>query len=548
MMIVQVHDNHFEVGQGIDEKKYNLIHRARGIKRLLLLSVAIAVSLAGALLLNLSIPPNPVSAQSPDTDWPQLGRDPQRTSFTSQTVRTGNNAIKWLWHPDDRWASMAHAAQPVIASGIVVMGDTRGTVHALNESDGSTRWTFDTGMIIYGSAAIAGDRVFIGSQNGIFYALSAADGRLLWQYQTGGGITGSPLLFQDRVYIGSKDGKVYSFDQAAGSLIWARDTGAPVLMSAAASSDGKIFIGSENMQAFAFAADTGQQLWVSQLQGDSFRYYWPVVSDTHGVVVFRTEPAIGFHNMLGDPEPMLENGRCTSFYFGECHPDAPAGSSSCSLSCDGFSSLQSTPELYQAEQTRIRDYLDSNPDRETFYVLRTSDGSKAYTAPVLYTSGSGWSGAPIALDEAGNVAYVIWRTYYSRYDSGTTVRPYVDIGKMDLATGVITHFACGSIGGESCRVGWDDFHLVADETSRLTAAGNALLVSNQGSLGGVDLVTERSFFTISATGRYRTDLVMQNQQWGDSDTYAGFQAYPIDHVVIANGVIYYKSGLLGAIQ
>ncbi len=490
--------------------------------------------------------PQTVEAQTPNTDWPQLQHDPQRTGYSNQSIRnSGSFQIKWTWHPPDRYTEISDMAQPVISSGTVIINDATGIVYALDENTGTEKWHFATGAPIYASAAIYNNTVYVGSQNGKIYALKLSDGTSSWNnpYQTNGGIVSSPLIFNNTLIITSKDGSVYSLNPSTGAKNWSTNLQAPILTSPSAStSKNYIFVGAENLKAYALNASTGAIVWQKQLIGDSFRYSWPVVADAQSIVFFRTEPGKPFHTMLGNPSQILENGRCINFNFGECNPNNTNTNCS-SLNCDG-KSIQSTPADYQSEQTRIINYLQQNTNEQTFFALDIQTGAEKYIAPILYTGGGGkWPGAPV-IDTTLNKAYVIYRSYYSMFDSATTVRPYVDIAQMNISTGTITPFDCGKIGGESCKMAWEDFHLVGDEETYISAATNAVLVGSYTSLGGIYLNTspEKSFFVVSQ-GNYRTPT-LQNTQW--SGNYASSYGNPIS--AVTNGKLFYRAGLLGMMQ
>lgn len=488
--------------------------------------------------------PAPHQAEAQTTaDWPQLQHDASRSGYNNIDIRSsGAFQLKWVWHPSNKMTPMSEYAQPIVSAGIVAMGDFSGVMHALDEITGQERWAFPTGAPIYASAAIGNGYVYFGSQSGKIYAISVTTGQEVWSYQTGGGVVTAPLMFQNMIIMGSKDGKVYALRADSGTLVWTFDAKAPILMSAAASSDGKVFFGAENMKAYGLSSANGSLLWEKQLKGDGFRHLWPVVSNKNKVVFFRTEITLSFHDVLNAGGSPLANGRCGNFNFGECHPN-PAN---CSLTCAGVSSIQSTESDYQSEQSRLTNYLASSPYEQTFFALDTQTGNEKYSAPVLYTGGMGNVPAPIVIDETNDRSWVIWRSYYSRYDSASTVRPFVDIGKLDLATGKISYFSCPNFGVESCKMAWEDLHLVGDEQSYLSAAKNAILVGNGSSLGGILLSTEKSFFGVSSNNaEYRKDLTLTNSSW-PLESYADSVGNPIG--VVANGRLFYKSGLLGVLQ
>lgn len=218
--------------------------------------------------------PAVVVAQT-STDWPQLQHDVKRSGYNPQSV-SGPFNKKWS---RDLGAALAHRVQPVIAGGVLVVGDVNGRVFGLNESNGTIRWTYQTAGPISFSAAIDGGRVFVGSQDGYLYALDVSTGGKVWQARTGGKpIGGAPLVYNSRVYVGGKDGFFYAFDAATGSLSWSFDTAsagsgvlrAPILSSPAiAPAKNRVYFAAENLRAYALNASTGQLAWSYQMLGES---------------------------------------------------------------------------------------------------------------------------------------------------------------------------------------------------------------------------------------------------------------------------------------
>ena len=209
---------------------------------------------------------------------------------------------------------------PLVAGGLVYVGDWRGNVYAFNARTGSKRWMFSTGGKVKGGVALSGRRLYVGSYDGHLYALNARTGRqiwrasaqarlgptgtfyatpaaaygrvyigstdhkvysygatsgkLRWSYTTGGYVYSSPAVWRLRVYIGSHDGHLYCFDAATGNVRWRFDahgviSGSPTVL------DGVVYFATTKGRTFALSALTGKELWF-------FRdgQYTPVVADT----------------------------------------------------------------------------------------------------------------------------------------------------------------------------------------------------------------------------------------------------------------------------
>ncbi len=448
-------------------------------------------------------------------DWPQLQCDAAKSGFQpAESLATGRHANStptggygaeaWGW--TNTWL----AGQPVVAGGRVVIGSLLGQVFALDETTGAEAWSVEVDGPILNSCAILGDRVIVATQAGTVHALSLSNGAALWTYSGARkGFAAAPTLSGDRIFIGSKDGLFHALDAATGAAAWtfavggSNDAGvarAPILCSAAVL-DGRVFFGAENMQAYALDAATGARLWRRPVQGQSFVFGDPVGSNDEqggctfsagwavasaqngGVVIFRTQPVYSPVWLLDTEEAFLEAATGTDW------TTFPLGATN----------------DWIAEQRAISHRLQSNAFRRTLWALDPLTGADKYALPlpVLWTSGSGHAGTPPVVDDAGQRAWITLRTVYSRLDSGSIVRPYGDLVKLNLSfdPAIYTNAAQGALGfvpfacddGANCIEAYGDIHKVSDEGEVLTGGANAILSSTWVSNGGYDLDSERTF-------------------------------------------------------
>jgi len=157
-------------------------------------------------------------------------------------------------------------SSPLVANGLVYVGDWRGKVYALDERTGEIRWTFATDGKVKGAAALSGDTLVVGSYDHNVYALDARTGKLRWkagaQERLGsrGTFYSTPAIAYGRVYIGSTDGKVYSFGAKSGELRWSHGTGSYVYASPAVWRE-LVLVGSYDERFYALDAATGDVRW-----------------------------------------------------------------------------------------------------------------------------------------------------------------------------------------------------------------------------------------------------------------------------------------------
>ena len=180
-------------------------------------------------------------------------------------------------------------SSPLVANGLVYVGDWFGKVYALDARTGKSRWTFKTGGKVKAAVAISGRRLYVGSYDGHLYALYARTGRLIWRasgqvrLRGHGEFYSTPAAAYGRVYVGSTDGKVYSFGATSGKLRWSQSTGGYVYGSPAVWRQ-RVLIGSYSGRFYSFDAATGDVQWQFKANG-------PISGSAtvlHGIVYFAT--------------------------------------------------------------------------------------------------------------------------------------------------------------------------------------------------------------------------------------------------------------------
>jgi outer membrane protein assembly factor BamB len=171
-----------------------------------------------------------------EKDWPTYmgnnGRIPQTSIRIPESV-------------DSQWTVTATTAQPtapVVAGGMIFIGDRSGLVQAI-DADGQQTWQAHTGAAIYYPPAVARGRVYVGSADGWVYAFEATSGRRLWRFRVGPAarripvygklistwpVAGGVLVHKGVVYaaagIAHYDGTyVVALDAVTGAVKWYND-------------------------------------------------------------------------------------------------------------------------------------------------------------------------------------------------------------------------------------------------------------------------------------------------------------------------------------
>ena len=172
-------------------------------------------------------------------DWPCDGGDNRRSARTGVAIPRDVRA-PWTFQP----TCAARPTAPVVAGGIVFVGDSAGVVRALDAARGTLRWKTHTGAAVFAAPAVAQGRVYVGSADGRVYAFEAATGRRLWRFRAAPTdrwipvfgqlistwpVAGGVVVDRGVVYaaagIAHYDGThVYALDALTGRLQWYNDT------------------------------------------------------------------------------------------------------------------------------------------------------------------------------------------------------------------------------------------------------------------------------------------------------------------------------------
>ena len=343
--------------------------RARTMLSLLLLFITILLLTAVPWPQNQSVP-NPVAAGG--GEWPTLGANPQRTSWTSEEVR-GDLDVEWYRKFEP---FIPNRVQIIAANGLLFISTARG-LYAIDAASGNEVWIYPTEMPLGHSPTIANGVAYVGGLDHKIHAVNANTGAGLWTFEAGAGFETNPLVVDDKLYAGSRDGTfyaVYISGPNTGELAWKYETGGPILYSAAYNS-GTLFFASNDSFAYALNAATGGLQWKSaKLPGQGFYSYWPVVFEDK--VIFSGSNAYG---TVLDWSGSAQMGKMELL---ELYAGLPANAFIGSIGTVAGDWVSGTPTI---NANRIYDYFNNKPYRKTVFVLNQSNGVESTTAPVLWT-------------------------------------------------------------------------------------------------------------------------------------------------------------------
>jgi hypothetical protein len=412
--------------------------------------------------------PTPGPTIPPSAEWNQLQNDAQRSGRANNALLPPYQ-VKWKWLNGSNWNNNSPSypyldteipvlAQPIYGDGKIYLGSsTDGKLYAINAETGVTAWTYQTEAHITHTAGYFDKKVFVGSLDGFFYAINSSNGSLAWKHNTGP-INSAPLILKDRVCIGSTTGFFYCFS-FSGTLSFKYESQAPIFQSAAASPDGtRIYVGPEDMTPRClktYPSTSAGELcsgWtLTQLYGQSFFHYWPVVAKDK--IIFTTWPSY----------PSL-----TIF-----------------LAVDSFFD-SITDTAWSAVEPKLISFYQSNPAYQSHFILNTS-GTIAYNTAASYYGYHMDSQIPPTL-RSDTQALLIYRSKDSSYTGRSFETKYtLEYGQMDLNTGKLSAFAApGTISGSISRD-------LDDPAIHINANGYVYGVHNARCVAALDIAGKREF-------------------------------------------------------
>jgi outer membrane protein assembly factor BamB len=150
-------------------------------------------------------------------DWPLVRGDAFGTGVAHTTIA---DDLEVVWkYPAGKDAGFD--ATPVIADGVIYVGDSAGTFHAVRLGGGKRVWSKDFADSGFAAgAAIEKGQIYVGDVNGIARCLAASDGKEKWNQKLDGEVYEGPTPHGDNIlftceagtltWLNKKDGKQHS--------------------------------------------------------------------------------------------------------------------------------------------------------------------------------------------------------------------------------------------------------------------------------------------------------------------------------------------------
>ena len=197
---------------------------------------------------------------TPVTDGENLYIGDDVGMFYCLDLHTG--ATKWTFD-----TGMRIVGSPAVADGVVVFGSANYNIYGLDTKTGKPRWTFTTNQAVMGAATIHEGVAYIGGGDGRMFAFDLKTGALKWSFnELKNYVLTRPLVYNDKLYFGAWDTYLYALHLKDGSLAWKWSNGKsnPKLSPASVwpvAADGKIFITAPDRYFTCLDAETGAEVW-----------------------------------------------------------------------------------------------------------------------------------------------------------------------------------------------------------------------------------------------------------------------------------------------
>ncbi|AIU71880.1 membrane biogenesis protein [Hafnia alvei FB1] len=165
-------------------------------------------------------------------------------------------------------------SRPVISDGLVLIHTSNGMLQALDEADGSIKWTVNLDMpslTLRGESApaTAFGAAIVGGDNGRVSAIMMQQGQMIWQQRVAqpmgsteidrlNDVDTTPVVVDGVVYSLGYNGNLAALDLRSGQIQWKREMGSvnDFIVDA-----GRIYVVDQDDRVAALSADGGVSLW-----------------------------------------------------------------------------------------------------------------------------------------------------------------------------------------------------------------------------------------------------------------------------------------------
>jgi outer membrane protein assembly factor BamB len=192
---------------------------------------------------------------------------------------------KWVYSSDANVIST-----PVVQNKLVVFGNSKGVVEALDINTGKKKWNFSTKGSIFSSPAMHNNNVVLGSGDGNVYCINEK-GKLVWKLSTPAAVLGSPIVEDGIVYIGGSAHNFIAIDAKTGKQLWSYSNLNGPVASKPLISGNNIIFGAWDTNLYCLNKQDGTLIWKWN-NGSTIPNYSPAacIPVAHNGVVYVVAP------------------------------------------------------------------------------------------------------------------------------------------------------------------------------------------------------------------------------------------------------------------
>jgi len=227
---------------------------------------------------------------SPNVLWKTIDiKGPVITDQQGNLYTYGLHNSKWCTISLTPWGNIRWAYVNEDTTGSPVIDGDGNLYTAANgicslTSNGSPRWTYNTGSIFWGAPILdLQNNLYIGDRNGTVWSLTSSGG-LRWTYATGSEIDGSIALDnQGNLYVATMNGDVWSLTSDRG-LRWHRHIGSGFSGSPTLDSLGNLYIAAGDGTIWSLNSSSGEPNW-SYSTGSGFDKACPAIDLSNNIYI-----------------------------------------------------------------------------------------------------------------------------------------------------------------------------------------------------------------------------------------------------------------------
>lgn len=209
--------------------------------------------------------PHPLSIGP--SDWTMFGKTGERMDATTETI-TPPLTLAW----DYDVTGGIGKGSPLVVDSVLLVGNMRGELHAVNSYTGKRIGWVDLGDAIESSPTLDGNIAVVSLSNTrlSLVAFDLLEGKAAWKMPLGD-IEASPLIFGRRIYVGNTSGTLFCVQPSTGETLWKfelpRNNTHEGIRSAAAASDSSVVFGAEDGVLYCLNPETGNLKWEYDSKG-----------------------------------------------------------------------------------------------------------------------------------------------------------------------------------------------------------------------------------------------------------------------------------------